>query len=115
MGGEVREFQVLVDPARLAHHGLSLGEVAKAVAAANAASGGGFLERPNEEFLIRGRARVYTPEDLAESVVTVRGGAPVLVKHVATVRIGPAATAASTRPRPWWPPSRNSRTPTPSR
>ena len=90
VGGEVRQFQVLVDPNRLAHHGLALDQVVKAVAAANATAGGGFLERPNEEFLIRGRARVYTPEDLAESVVAVRNGAPVLLKHVATVRIGPA-------------------------
>ncbi len=90
VGGEVREFQVLVDPTRLAHLGLTLGEVARAVTAANAAAGGGFLERPNEEFLIRGRARVYGAEDLAEAVVTVRNGAPVLVKHVATVRIGAA-------------------------
>ena len=90
VGGEVRQFQVLVDPARLAHHGLTLGQVSKAVAAANATSGGGFLVRPNEEFLIRGRARVYTPEELAESVVTVRNGTPVLLKHVAAVRVGPA-------------------------
>src|SRR6266511_4317005 len=90
VGGEVRQFQVLVDPNRLAHHGLALEQVVKAVAAANATGGGGFLERPNEEFLIRGRGRVYTPEDLAESVVAVRNGAPVLLKHVATVRIGPA-------------------------
>src|SRR5437773_882832 len=90
VGGEVRQFQVLVDPARLAHHGLALDQVSKAVAAANATSGGGFLERPHEEFLIRGRARVYTPEELAEAVVAVRDGRPVLLKHVATVRIGPA-------------------------
>jgi len=90
VGGEVRQFQVLVDPARLAHHGLSLDQVSKAAAAANATSGGGFLERPSEEFLIRGRARVYTPEELAEAVVAVRDGRPVLLKHLATVRIGPA-------------------------
>src|SRR6266498_418261 len=52
IGGEVRQFQVIVDPTRLTHHGLALDQVSKAVAAANATSGGGFLERPNEEFLI---------------------------------------------------------------
>src|SRR5437867_4597019 len=90
VGGEVREFQVLVDPARLAHHGLTLAEVSKAVAAANAAAGGGFLERPHEEFLIRGRARVYTPADLGDSVIALRAGTPVLVKDVADVAIAPA-------------------------
>jgi len=51
---------------------------------------GGFLERPNEEFLIRGRARVYSTEDLANSVVTVREGAPIRLKNIAAVQEGPA-------------------------
>lgn len=89
IGGERKQFQVLVDPAKLADHGLTLKQVEEAVAASNANASGGFLERPNEEFLIRGRARVYTPEDLANSVITVRDGAPVLIKNVATVQAGP--------------------------
>jgi CzcA family heavy metal efflux pump len=88
IGGEKKQFQVLVDPAKLADHGLTLKQVEEAVAASNANASGGFLERPNEEFLIRGRARVYTPEDLANSVITVRDGAPVLIKNVATVQAG---------------------------
>jgi CzcA family heavy metal efflux pump len=89
IGGEKKQFQVLVDPAKLADHGLTLKQVEEAVAASNANASGGFLERPNEEFLIRGRARVYSPEDLANSVITVRDGAPVLIKNVATVQAGP--------------------------
>src|SRR5918997_2317686 len=89
IGGETKQYQVLVDPARLADHGLTLEQVVEAVAASNANASGGFLERPKEEFLIRGRARVYTPEDLANSVITVRDGAPVLIKNVATVQSGP--------------------------
>ena len=90
IGGDSKQFQVLVDPARLADHGLTLGQVVEAVGASNANASGGFLERPNEEFLIRGRARVYTPEDLANSVIAVREGAPILVRNVATVRAAPA-------------------------
>jgi CzcA family heavy metal efflux pump len=90
IGGEVKQFQVLVDPARLTDHGLTLKEVADAVAVANANSSGGFLERRHEEYLIRGRARVHAIEDLANSVITVRDAIPVLVKHVADVQIGPA-------------------------
>jgi CzcA family heavy metal efflux pump len=90
IGGESKQFQVLVDPAKLADHNLTLEQVEEAVAASNANASGGFLERPNEEFLIRGRARLYTPEDLADSVITVRDGAPILVKNVATVREGAA-------------------------
>ncbi|HEX6623072.1 MAG TPA: efflux RND transporter permease subunit, partial [Pyrinomonadaceae bacterium] len=75
IGGETKQYQVLVDPARLADHGLTLEQVVEAVTASNANAAGGFLERTNEEFLIRGRARVYSPEDLANSVITVRAGA----------------------------------------
>jgi len=90
IGGELKQFHVIADPARLAHHDLTLPQVSRAVAAANATAGGGFLERSHEEYLIRGRARVYSPADLAESVITVRGGIPVLVRDVADVAIAPA-------------------------
>jgi len=90
IGGEKKQFQVLVDPAKLADHGLTLEQVTEAVAASNANASGGFLERPNEELLIRGRARVNSPEDIANSVITVRNGAPILVGNVATVQLGPA-------------------------
>lgn len=90
IGGEKKQFQVLVDPAKLADFGLTLEQVTEAVSDSNANASGGFLERPHEEFLIRGRARVHSPEDIANSVITVRDGTPVLVGHVATVRLGPA-------------------------
>ena len=90
IGGDLRQYQVLVDPARLLDYGLSLEEVTEAVREANAVGTGGIMERPNEEFLIRGRGRVSTPDDLAESVVAVREGRPVLVRNVADVRMAPA-------------------------
>lgn len=90
IGGETKQFQVLVDPARLADSRITLKEVTEAVAAATANAPGGFLERPNEEFLIRGRARIDTVEDLANAVVTVRDRVPVLVGNVAVVKLGPA-------------------------
>ncbi|MBI4749322.1 MAG: efflux RND transporter permease subunit [Acidobacteria bacterium] len=90
IGGETKQFQVLVNPAKLADYQISLKEVTDAVIAATANAPGGFLERPNEEFLIRGRARIHSIEDLAHSVITVRETVPVLVKNVATVQIGPA-------------------------
>ena len=90
IGGEKKQFQVLVDPAKLADFGLTLEQVTEAVKASNANASGGFLEKTNEEFLIRGRARVHSPEDIANSVITVRDGTPVLIGHVATVQLGPA-------------------------
>jgi CzcA family heavy metal efflux pump len=90
IGGEKKQFQVLVDPAKLADYGLTLEQVIEAVGDSNANASGGFLERPNEEFLIRGRARVHSPEDIGDSVIAVRDKTPILVKNVASVRVGPS-------------------------
>ena len=90
IGGDLKQYQVLVDPARLVDYDLSLEEVTQAVEEANAVGAGGIMERPNEEFLIRGRGRVSNVDDLAESVIAVRDGRPVLVRHVAEVRLGAA-------------------------
>lgn len=90
IGGETKQFQVLVDPAKLADYQLTLEQVTEAVGAANANAAGGFLERPNEEFLIRGRARVYSPEDIGNSVIAVRDRTAILVKNVAMIQAGPA-------------------------
>jgi len=90
IGGQTKQFQVLVDPAKLRDYGLTLRQVMEAVGGSNVNSSGGFLERPTEEYLIRARGRVNSLDDLAESVIVVKNGAPVLVKNVATVQLGPA-------------------------
>ena len=90
IGGETRQFQVLVDPAKLRDHELSLEDVVAAAEASNAGSGGGFLEVAHTEYLVRGRARVLSVSDLASSVVAVRDSVPILIGNVATVREGPA-------------------------
>ncbi len=90
IGGEVKQFQVLIDPQKLLDYSLTMEEVRQAVGAANTNASGGFLEKPNEELLIRSRARVYTLEDLENSVITVRDKTPILVKNVATVKLGAA-------------------------
>jgi CzcA family heavy metal efflux pump len=90
IGGDTKQYQVLIDPSKLADYKLTVEDVTKAVSASNATASGGFLERPNEEYLIRGRARVYSTEDLADSVVTVRDGTPILLKNIATVQQGAA-------------------------
>ncbi|NEQ65693.1 MAG: efflux RND transporter permease subunit, partial [Symploca sp. SIO2D2] len=89
-GGEVRQYQVLVDPAQLQAFDVSLAEVTEAAEAANNNAAGGFLISPDKELLIRGVGRVETLEDLAESVVAARNGIPVLLRDVADVRIGAA-------------------------
>src|SRR5213593_2372317 len=90
IGGDTKQYQVLVDPARLRDSNLTLKEVSNAVGGANVNASGGFMERPDLEYFVRARVRVNTLDDLANSVVAVRNTTPILVKNVADVRIGPA-------------------------
>src|SRR5215471_9437144 len=90
IGGETKQYQVLVDPAKLRDYSLTLKQVMDAVGGGNANSSGGFLEGPTEEYMIRARGRVNSLDDLANSVIAVKNGAPVLVKNIATIRFGPA-------------------------
>jgi CzcA family heavy metal efflux pump len=90
IGGEVKQYQVLVSPDRLRAYGVSLEDVLRAAEGSNAnASGGVFMDR-SQEYLIRGVGRVRGVSDIAETVVTTSGGVPVLIGDVAEVRIGAA-------------------------
>ncbi len=91
MGGEVRQYQVLVDPAMLAASGVTLAEVQQAIDDSNVNSSGGFLPDAHSEMLIRNLARVETAEDLASTVVKVLPeGSSILLGQVAEVREGAA-------------------------
>ena len=90
IGGEVKQYQVLVSPERLRAYGVSLQDVLLAAEGSNAnASGGVFMDR-SQEYLIRGIGRVQSVEDIARTVVTARDGVPVLIGDVADVRVGAA-------------------------
>jgi Cu/Ag efflux pump CusA len=88
IGGERKQYQVLVDPAKLTDYDLALKDVTEAVGYANVNASGGFLERANEENMIRARGRAYTPEDLGNAVIAVRNGSPVFIKNIAEVKAG---------------------------
>src|SRR5207247_9074518 len=94
IGGETKQYQVLVDPAKLRDYGLTLKQVTDAVGAANVNASGGFLERPDLEYFIRARGRANSTDDLANSVIAVRNAATILGKTRADVRIGPALKRA---------------------
>jgi CzcA family heavy metal efflux pump len=89
IGGEVKQYQVLVSPPRLARLGISLSEVEQAVAEAQKNTTGGFLENPNKEFLIRNLGRTSELSEIANTVITNRDHVPILVKDVAQVQFGP--------------------------
>jgi CzcA family heavy metal efflux pump len=87
-GGDLRQYQVLIDPARLQAYKISLQEVAEAAEKANANAPGGFLLTPDREILIRGIGRLESIEQLEKSVITARDGVPISIGQVADVRIG---------------------------
>jgi CzcA family heavy metal efflux pump len=90
LGGEVRQYQVLVDPERLRALGINLQEVNRAVAEANRNASGGLAERSGQDHLIRFLGRTTELEDIREAVVAVDGQNAVRVRHVAQVTMGPA-------------------------
>lgn len=89
IGGGRKQYQVLVDPKRLASVGLSLHDVETSVRDAQTNTTGGFLENKNQEYLVRNLGRTAKLEDLADAVVEFKNGVPLLVKHVAMVQVGP--------------------------
>ncbi len=90
LGGETMEYQVLIDPTKLAATGLAVQDVADALGANNSNAGGGFISEGGQFFYVRGLGRVVTLEDIGNITLTLKNGTPVLVKNVATVEIGHA-------------------------
>ena len=90
LGGETMQYQVLVDPTKLAGAGLSISDVTDALGANNSNGGGGFISEGGQFFYVRGLGRVVTLEDIGNIVLTVKNSIPVLVKDVAHVEIGHA-------------------------
>ncbi|NET56827.1 MAG: efflux RND transporter permease subunit [Symploca sp. SIO2E6] len=89
-GGDERQEQVLVDPAKLRSLNVSLTEVTNAARGANSNAPGGFLIGGGQELLVRGIGQVKSIEDLQQSVVKVQDGKPILLQDVAEVKTGAA-------------------------
>jgi CzcA family heavy metal efflux pump len=85
IGGEVRQVQIIVDPAKLASLNLSLADVARALREANANATGGYVDRRGLEFLVRTIGRARTEADFASTVLAMRGTTPVLLGQVARI------------------------------
>jgi len=94
-GGEAKQYQVVLKPARLAAYGIAVDEVIEALSRSNENISAGFYAEGGQEFLIHGLGRVQSPADIGDTLVAMRGGEPVLVKHTAEVRIGPALKRGS--------------------
>jgi cobalt-zinc-cadmium resistance protein CzcA len=87
-GGGTMQYQVLLDPAKVASVGLSVPQVEAALTANNDNSGGGFYSQGGEFYYVRGLGRAETLEDIGNVVAAVHDGVPVLVKDLGRVVIG---------------------------
>ena len=91
MGGEAKQYQVVLDPKRLAAHKVTLRQVYELLRRNNANIGGGYIEKNRESFVIRGEAQYQDLADIGNTVVTTdEGGTPVLLKQLAQVQLGAA-------------------------
>ncbi len=88
MGGELKQYQVLSSPERLAEHDVTIDELTRAVEKSNTVMGGGFLLSDDEEALIRIIGRATSLEDLENTIVRWADPLPITVRQVADVRFG---------------------------
>jgi heavy metal efflux system protein len=87
-GGGTMQYQVLLDPAKIAGVGLSVLQVEAALAANNGNAGGGFYSQGGQFYYVRGLGRLETLEDIGNVVLAVHDGTPVLLKDVGRAVIG---------------------------
>ncbi len=89
-GGYLKQYEVAINPERLKGMQIDIAQVFQALEKNNSIAGGGYIERTNESFFIRGEGLVATLEDIGNVVVEVRNGAPVYVRDLAEVGFGHA-------------------------
>ncbi|MEO8896483.1 MAG: efflux RND transporter permease subunit, partial [Rhizomicrobium sp.] len=87
-GGGDMQYQVLLDPAKVAGAGLSVTQVQAALGANNSNAGGGFYSQGGQFRYVRGEGRIVTLEDIGNVVVAVNNGTPILVKNLGKVQTG---------------------------
>jgi heavy metal efflux system protein len=87
-GGGDMQYQVMLDPVKIAGVGLTATQVEAALSANNANAGGGFYSQGGQFYYVRGEGRLVTTEDIGNVVLAVHDGTPILVKDVGRVVIG---------------------------
>jgi cobalt-zinc-cadmium resistance protein CzcA len=95
-GGQTKQFQIVVDPARLDQYGLTLHDVAQRVEDNNTNFGGGYIEHAAEQYTLIGSARAVTPDEFGSIVLSTKNGTPLLLRDVAQVRIGSSPAEGAT-------------------
>jgi cobalt-zinc-cadmium resistance protein CzcA len=88
-GGQVKQYHIIVDPKKLLSYNLTLDNVFEAVQKNNSVAGGNFLEHASEQYIIRCIGLAQKEQDFENIIVKNDHGTPILVKNVATVKLGP--------------------------
>lgn len=86
-GGEEKIYEIKINPTELANYDLSPLEVFEAVSKTNINVGGDVIERGSQAYVVRGVGLLESAEDIENILIEVRGSTPILVKHVAEVKI----------------------------
>lgn len=89
LGGDIKEYQILLSPEKMRHYGVSLQEVMAASEDMNRNSAGGVLYEYGNEYIIRGMLSTANTEDLGRTVVKMAGDVPVTLDNVAKIEVGP--------------------------
>lgn len=103
LGGDVREYQILLDPYRMKHYGITLSEVLEATKEMNLNTNGGVIYEYGNEYIVRGMLSTNDVEVLGKSVIRSLDNQPILLEDVAEVKIGgkePKLGTASERGKP---------------
>ncbi len=89
IGGMAKQYQILLDPVKMASLGVNAAQVAAAVNQANAETGGGVLELGEAEVMLRSNAYLKNPDDFKHIFLKLSGNIPLLLRDVADIQIGP--------------------------
>ncbi len=89
IGGDIKEYQILLDPARMKHYGIGLDQVLAVCRDMNRNANGGVLYEFDNEYIIRGVLSTDKVEEIAKGVVTTTADhTPILLEDIATVKVG---------------------------
>ena len=96
LGGDIKEYQIQLDPERMRHYGVSMGEVMAVTQDMNLNANGGVLYEFGNEYIVRGVLSTPKVEELGKAVVKMVNNFPVTLEDIADVKIGPKAPKLGT-------------------
>ena len=103
LGGDIKEYQIMIDPARMRHYGVSLDEMMAVTRNMNQNVNGGIIYEHSNEYIVRGMLSTTDVKQMGRSVIKTVNGMPVTLEDVADVKIGsqePKLGLASERGKP---------------